>query len=1277
MSDCACAGCSVPPSGSRCGCCDGVSVSTPKPLNNRPLLGALRYRVGVHAQFFESMKARLATVSVEGADGAPLRPLQRLTTRDGDDASIALLDAWAIVGDVLTFYQERIANEGYLRTALERRSVLELARLVGYAPRPGVAASTFLAFTIDPGSNGPVAVPRGARAQSIPGPGEQAQFFETEDDLVARAEWNVLKPRLTAPPLFTRVSAVRAKQLYLAGTATALKPGDRLLFVFGGEAREQIVREVRAIEPDEEAKRTKVLLRPLPEMFGAVSPVLFALTDVRLDLGDEGSELRKLSEALMRSIDYFALSLEQGLLGEHTILQALTGLIFVGSLQPVAKELVSHARFYAAIKTLNAAAPEQPEARAAGAKRISPRLEPLRYEVHTLEGFDVAMATRLRQPLRATVGASVSDPAPAPAPPAPPPAGPAPSPAEELTSQLFSRLAPALLALNDDAEFMDEFVDFVVQVARELTPRTPQEGRELRALLQRELTSAKASADSENSATIFALWRVLARLFGDSTVGGAGKNLPDALFSAIGTLLRHPRISEAAVALANSVALPTDGPDLKRRIDRLFRVDTAASAKSLGSVVGALKAPAQPQLRHASELERDPRAAFVKDSDSSIQLLLGFQPPLRDTLYRAWGKTEIGNAEPALKELYALRLVAPPFGSAAGSKLTVKEQNEGAAIVEQGDWPLADDEDEDNVFLDSEYRAVPRRGYALIHSTPDPRMASQVFGEGRAGEDRLTAVLQNAYLFTRFRLLRTSNAEVLQRSEYGLNGKSTRLDFDDKWRGVAFDQRRASDWSLRHTLVYAQSEELKLAEEPLSREICEPTQLELDRLVDGLESGRFFIVSGERTDLPGPGVVTSELCMLAAATQSGNVKLPGEKPHTTLSFVKPLAHCYKRDTLSIWGNVARATHGESRGEVLGAGDGTRKNQRFGLKQPPLTYVSAPIAAGAASTLRVFVNDVEWHAAPHLVEQEPTARVFATRIDDDGKTSVVFGDGLEGARLPTGSDNVRAEYRSGIGRGGNVKAGQIATLVTRPLGLREVTNPLAATGGADRESRDQARQNAPLAVRALDRLVAVRDYADFARTFAGVAKASAAELSSGAQSLVHVTIAGVDDAPIDETSDLLRNLKQVLAELGDPYQPVRVDVRERLMLVLSARIRPMPDYPWQPLYERIRAALLQAFGFDRRELGQSVTSSEVLSVIQGVRGVSYVDLDVLTSLSEADVLALLAGAAPSSTGLSRDRVEAKLAQRDAARESGVAPAQLVYLSAEVSDTLVLNLNKDPE
>ena len=53
------------------------------------------------------------------------------------------------MGDVLTFYGERIATESYLRTATERRSILELARLIGYELKPGVAASTLVAFTVE------------------------------------------------------------------------------------------------------------------------------------------------------------------------------------------------------------------------------------------------------------------------------------------------------------------------------------------------------------------------------------------------------------------------------------------------------------------------------------------------------------------------------------------------------------------------------------------------------------------------------------------------------------------------------------------------------------------------------------------------------------------------------------------------------------------------------------------------------------------------------------------------------------------------------------------------------------------------------------------------------------------------------------------------------------------------------------------------------------------------------------------------------------------------
>src|SRR5258705_11069043 len=118
-----------------------------------------------------------------------LLALHALRTRESDDFSIALLDGWATVADVLTFYQERIANESYLRTATERQSLLQLARLIGYELRPGVAAGTYLAFKLDdaPGSPGQSTIDVGAKVQSVPGPGEKSQTFETKKAVQAPA----------------------------------------------------------------------------------------------------------------------------------------------------------------------------------------------------------------------------------------------------------------------------------------------------------------------------------------------------------------------------------------------------------------------------------------------------------------------------------------------------------------------------------------------------------------------------------------------------------------------------------------------------------------------------------------------------------------------------------------------------------------------------------------------------------------------------------------------------------------------------------------------------------------------------------------------------------------------------------------------------------------------------------------------------------------------------------------------------------------------------------
>jgi hypothetical protein len=257
--------------------CDGCVAEPAEPgIDNRPGLLALRYRIGTFRTFLARMLTDLPREKVTD-DG--LTPLASLNTRAADDHSVALVDAWAVVADVLTFYQERIANEGFLRTAVERGSVLELARSIGYELVPGVAASTYLAFNLDDTPAVPLApggaavapeaprtaqIPIGSQVQSIPGPGQLPQIFETVEDLLAHVEWNRLQPRRTQAQSFalgsgiglldsTGKTVVPANRLYLAGTSTGLKPGDVVLAVAGGATR---AARVLAVEVDDDAKQT-------------------------------------------------------------------------------------------------------------------------------------------------------------------------------------------------------------------------------------------------------------------------------------------------------------------------------------------------------------------------------------------------------------------------------------------------------------------------------------------------------------------------------------------------------------------------------------------------------------------------------------------------------------------------------------------------------------------------------------------------------------------------------------------------------------------------------------------------------------------------------------------------------------------------------------------------------------------------------------------------------------------------------------------------------------
>jgi hypothetical protein len=164
-----------------CGCCETPARPTPLAVENRPALDAIAYRIGTYSAFRQAMLSAIAS--------AP--ELIQFSTRRDDDYGITIIDLWAAVADVLTFYQERYANEAFLRTSEFRDSIARLVALIGYKLRPGVAARATIAFTLDKDKR--LLVPAGQKIQSVPEAGQQPQTFETLAELSADSRLNRLR----------------------------------------------------------------------------------------------------------------------------------------------------------------------------------------------------------------------------------------------------------------------------------------------------------------------------------------------------------------------------------------------------------------------------------------------------------------------------------------------------------------------------------------------------------------------------------------------------------------------------------------------------------------------------------------------------------------------------------------------------------------------------------------------------------------------------------------------------------------------------------------------------------------------------------------------------------------------------------------------------------------------------------------------------------------------------------------------------------------------------
>jgi hypothetical protein len=1246
-----------------CGCCEGLPPLDPE--QNDGGLSAISYRLATYATFLRRMLSQIQSPNSLASPPDGPWALSALATRAPDDPAIALMDAWAVVADVLTFYQERVANEGFLRTSTERRSVLELARAIGYELSPGVAASVYLAFTAEdvigtsvaspppqsprvpsvptqgaPTYNpGRVVVPAGSKVQSIPAQGQLPQTFETSADAAVRTQWNTLLPRLTrqadlalgadgnlyllgvradfpwayttlaptdayllnpdTPPLAGPTNAFPVQRIYLAGIATNLKPGDRLLLA-GANSNGQTMAvpfTVRNAVAQPSQKRTLVDFADdpwgipfAPATFPAGTvpsqPLAFNQANVQayvLGVSIAEDDLQSIIRMGHWDPDRLATLANQSSAPPFSFLGAFsfqTEVAFFGHNAPRWKTLTSPSGG----SLRGDAFPQDWDAANNGAGRS--------IWTDSQGNYYRDATVYLERAVAQLVGGGWA---------------------------LFE--SPTVAAMPYQVTRVTErsLGDYGISGRSSgLVLGTPQ-GTSVVGL-----GSPSAVSGGPNPLDVFALGSdgSAYHQWGDS---GAWASTPEDLSG--------PALVDATSAVAGGpsalevFAVASDGNLYHNWWNGWWagwwslgggNLATAPSAVvGAGHAIDVLAGGSDGNLYYwwfdgawhgpQSLGGASPGGPYMVNSPAAVgggpSKLETFAIGSDGVLYHAWWNGSWSVVVPLATN-----------GSLVGSP----------AVVSNGPNPLdvfalgSDGSLQHWWFKNSVWNGPENLGGRNLVNSPcvtakgpnpldvfavgaDGNLYHAWFNGGWGGPQNLGGAL-----LTGSPSAIASGANPLDVFASGADGNLHHTWFDGTfWRGFEnLGGGNLAPFGVRTTAAIVQSQQQALAEYPIVDDIPAGTQaLMLNGLVPGLVPGRAVALSGIRSDAP--GVTASEILILQDIAHDGGF--------TTLEFTTGLQYGYQRPTVTLTANVAAATQGQTIAvpEVLGNGDATQANQRFALKSSPLTYVSAPTPSGARSTLQVRVNDILWNEALSLYGLGPNDPAYITRRSDDGTTTVIFGDGVTGARPPTGQQNIAATYRTGIGTAGNVDAGSLSILQTRPAGIRGATNPLPASGGADPEDLDHARSNAPLTVLTLDRIVSAEDYESFAAAFAGIGKAQAIPFWDGETGMVHLTVAGVAGAPVDPTSQLFLSLTGAIDAARDPVQQMRVASYRPVLFHLAAEvIIDVPRYVAADVLAAVKAALAAAFAFDRRAFAQPVTSAEIIAAIQAVPGVIATDLNQL-------------------------------------------------------------------
>jgi len=306
---------------------------------------------------------------------------------------------------------------------------------------------------------------------------------------------------------------------------------------------------------------------------------------------------------------------------------------------------------------------------------------------------------------------------------------------------------------------------------------------------------------------------------------------------------------------------------------------------------------------------------------------------------------------------------------------------------------------------------------------------------------------------------------------------------------------------------------------------------------------------------------------------------------------------------------------------LGTTDGS-SNQSFYIFDTNLVTGSLKVYIGQG------VAFAPWQYVSSLIEYGPQDHVFTTKLNDDGSTNVIFGDGTNGLIPPTGQ-LVGAVYKTSSGISGNITAGSISEVTFIPgnpdpaaVGSLSVTNSYAAFGGADADDLTKLRSKIKASVNTRNRAVTLDDYVNLAKQVPGVGKANAV---AGSWTSVTVYVQPQDDGTYTPGivsgiatgawNDISLAVTTALTAPSLIGTTVTVSPPTYVPIYATANILIDGAYKQSTVVINIKKALLSAtglFSYDNNTFQRIVTISSVITAISSIEGVLSVDLTALNA-----------------------------------------------------------------